>query len=88
MKFESLKSSKFEAFKGDEIANPLKVTGGHVQTDGTSWSSLDGETGGRDSFTWGTDAPTQDHLVGGNRGDVSFINGGPKGDEYEVWIDG
>lgn len=40
MKLESLKSSKFEAFKENEIKNPLIVIGG-LKTD-TTWTTYSG----------------------------------------------
>lgn len=38
-KFESLKSSKFEAFKSNVLNSPLAISGGRVSR--TTWSDID-----------------------------------------------
>jgi hypothetical protein len=43
MKLESLKSSKFEAFKGSELQNSFKVLGGRLLK--TTWTDSNGGKG-------------------------------------------
>jgi hypothetical protein len=57
MKLESLKSSKFEAFKGMEVKNPLKVIGGQIQN--TTYDVYQGGLKVKSSTdAWYTDAET------------------------------
>jgi hypothetical protein len=49
MKLESLKSSKFEAFKANEINNPLSIIGGWINTHWSSTSSSGATASGTDT---------------------------------------
>ncbi len=54
MKLESLRSSKFDDFKNNELQNPLKVVGGRI--DQTTYQIVGGN-GGRDWWRTGGDIP-------------------------------
>lgn len=85
MKLESLKSSKFEAFKGMEVKNPLQVVGGLAEaTSYVTYSSGPMHTEidrGSDTWLTGSDSfytsfNTSQHF--GESGDmVSLGNSGP-----------
>jgi|GEM_PF-1304347 len=59
MKFESLKSEKFEQFRQYEIVNPLIIVGGRIVD--THWSASNG-TSGADHICYGGDNHTADGI--------------------------
>lgn len=92
MKMESLKSSKFDAFKGFEVENPLKVSGGDFHaTTYEQYSSKDGGKtyvmvkSGVDRFDFGAGATSSDAgFPSTGAGDFTFYAYTPAHDERMV----
>lgn len=79
MKLESLKSSKFEAFKEDEIKNPIFISGGMIYD--TTWEKFnkDGKSLGSGTDQWldyehaSLTSNSSTHF--GTTGDMTYYNG-------------
>ena len=79
MKLESLKSSKFEAFKGSELQNLIKINGGQaIATDGGSYSTGKTKTDSdgkvwHQYHCWKSDSMTDE--------DTTIYEG-----EFDIWL--
>lgn len=94
MKLESLNDSKFEAFKGMEVKNPLMVIGGEaVATRNDVYTLKDGQwvlksSGNADTWITNEQTNTAISVHWGQSGDMVSIGGGPgPGGEPEEWSD-
>jgi len=88
MNLESLNNSKFGAFKGKEVTNPLAVTGG--RNIGTSYVVMSGgqQTGsGRDNWEYGPDRSCSDSFKWGEYGDMTNLDEGGNPDPIDPEID-
>jgi len=76
MKLESLKSSKFEAFKGSELQNLIAIKGGLACN--TTFRVMDSGgniiRSGTDVWEYGPDRRTGDDFHWNERGDMSYTS--------------
>lgn len=79
MKLDSLRSSKFEVFKEDEIKNPLSVSGGMIYD--TTWAKYNRDgavlsSGGDQWLDYEHASLTSNSSVHfGTTGDMTYFNG-------------
>lgn len=80
-KFESLKSSKFEAFKSNVLNSPLAISGGLISH--TTWYEL-GNPSNRGEDTWktGNDTKSYEDFIFNERGDMTWAISAPPGDIF------